>query len=61
MTKENFDLSLRGEKIAKQDVVMRSAVASELKLAITIRYYATGSTFTDLQYQFRVQYQKYNI
>ena len=56
MTEENFDevLSLIREKIIKQDTAMRSAIAPELKLTLTTRYFASGSTFTDLQYQFRI-------
>lgn len=33
---------------------MGRTIALELKVAITIRYLATESAFTDLQYQFRL-------
>ena len=33
---------------------MRSVLAPELNFPLTIRYLATGSTFTDLQCQFRL-------
>ena len=56
MNPENFDelLDLIKEKITKQDTQMRQAISPELKLAITLRYLATGNTFTDLAYYFRV-------
>ena len=47
-------MSLIRGRITKQDTVIISAIAPELKLAITISYLATGSTFTTLRYHFRV-------
>ena len=49
-----MSFSLIRERITKQDTVTISAIAPELKLAITIPYLATDSKFTDLRYQFRV-------
>lgn len=40
--------------IRRQDTVMRDAVPVGERLAITLRYLATGHTFTSLEYAFRV-------
>nr|XP_049466041.1 uncharacterized protein LOC120957856 [Anopheles coluzzii] len=56
MKKEDFFhlLSLVGPKIAKMDTDFRKAITEQEKLLITLRYLATGETFTSLQYVFRV-------
>ena len=56
MTEENLDelYSLIRERMIKQDKVLRSAIAPELKVATIIHYIAIGSTFTDSLYEFRV-------
>lgn len=43
-----------GPRIRKMDTNYRSALEPGLKLAITLRYLATGDKYTTLQYQFRV-------
>lgn len=40
--------------ITKADTVMRKAIPPKTKLQITLRYLATGDTFSSLQYLFRV-------
>ncbi|XP_061508356.1 uncharacterized protein LOC133392268 [Anopheles gambiae] len=56
MKKEDFFhlLSLVGPKIAKMDTDFRKAITEQERLLITLRYLATGETFTSLQYVFRV-------
>ena len=41
-------------EITKGNTVMRAAVPAKIKLAATLRFLATGSTYADLQYTFRV-------
>jgi len=43
-----------GPRIEKQDTRMRKALSPGLKLAITIRYLATGDKYPTLMYSFRV-------
>ena len=38
----------------KKDTNMHDAIATNVKLAATILYLATGYSYSDLQYQFRV-------
>lgn len=40
--------------ISKQNTVMREAIPAEVKLAVTLRYLATGASHNDLQYSFRI-------
>ena len=43
-----------GPRIEKQDTYFRKAIPSELKLAVTLRYLATGDSYKSLSYSFRV-------
>ncbi|XP_053663552.1 uncharacterized protein LOC128712690 [Anopheles marshallii] len=56
MTKEDFDylLSLIGPKIQRLDTHMRESITAQERLMITLRFLATGETFTGLQFVFRV-------
>ena len=56
MTAENFDelLDLIKIDIQGDDTTLREAIPASLKLAATIRFLATGCTYTQLQYPFRV-------
>ena len=51
-----FDELLEGIKhlITKQDTNMRKAIEPGLKLACTLRFLATGQSYVDLQYSFRI-------
>lgn len=40
--------------IKKTDTVMRLAIAVEEKVSITLRYLATGETFSSLHYNYRI-------
>lgn len=56
MPKNDFDylLNLVAPLIMKSDTVMRKAITPAEKLSVTLRYLATGDTFTSLQYMFRI-------
>lgn len=56
MSKRNFYELLRMVelKITKQNTHFREAVPAEIKLAITLRYLATGDSFMSLMYLFKV-------
>lgn len=42
------------DKIRKQDTNFRRAISPEVKLALTLRYLATGASMTSLHYDFRL-------
>lgn len=56
MSKNDFDylLNLVAPYITKQDTDMRKAISAAEKLSLTLRYLATGETFSSLQYIFRI-------
>ena len=56
MSKEKFfELVRRREpNITKQDTRMRESIKPEERVAVTLRYLATGETFSSLQTQFRI-------
>lgn len=56
LTAGQFDylLSLVRPHIEKQDTNMRSSISATNRLALTLRYLATGENFTSLQYIFRI-------
>ena len=56
MAKESFNvlLSLIRSKITKETTNMREPIPPEVKLVVTIRYLATGSSYANLACQYRV-------
>lgn len=56
MSPENFDFLLDKVKplISKKDTQMRKAISAETRLAITLRYLASGDSYRSLMLLFRV-------
>nr|CAH7748547.1 unnamed protein product [Callosobruchus chinensis] len=63
MTAEDFErlIILVGPKISKMDTKFRKAIPVQDRLAITLRFLATGDSFTSLQYLFNVPKQRISI
>lgn len=56
MNREKFEYILYRieQTIARTDTVMRISISARERLCITLRYLATGETFSSLETQFRV-------
>jgi len=59
MSAEDFKLLLNkiGSKISKQDTVFRPSIPIQERLAIILRFLATGDSYTSLMYLFKVSKQ----
>lgn len=59
LTKSDFEnlCSLLSEKIKKRDTNYREAITVTERVLITLRYLATGDSYTSLQYLFKVSKQ----
>lgn len=54
-------LNLIGHKIKKRDTTYRKAISVEERLSITLRFLASGDSYTSLQYLFRVSKQSISV
>ncbi|CAK1592157.1 unnamed protein product [Parnassius mnemosyne] len=56
MSVNSFDelLSIISQRIKKQDTNMRRSITPAERLAVTLRYLASGANFTDLEYDFQI-------
>jgi hypothetical protein len=55
MHSDDYDLLLNliGPKIARKNTVFREAISVQERLAVTLRFLATGDSYTSLQYLFK--------
>ena len=53
---QQFEFLFNGfsRRISKQDTKLRSSIKHAERLAVTLRYSATGETFKSLEYSFRI-------
>ena len=52
--KFRFSVDSVGYAIAKKDMLMRESIEPDERVAVTLRYLATGETFKSLEYAFRI-------
>lgn len=59
LTPTDFEelLLMVGERISKKDTRFRQTIPASLRLAVTLRFLASGDSFTSLMYTFRISKQ----
>jgi len=47
-------INLTGEKISKKDIAFRKAISVQERLALTLRFLASGDSYVNLQHLFKI-------